>query len=282
MNRYTMLLIESLTNMHAGSGDTHYGIVDNLIQRNPVTGFPVIHSTGIKGALNDYFKSIGYYQVKMEKLFGKEGGDSEAFPGRLIFFEANLLTMPLRSNRKVYYNATSPYIMKEYITFLKDFVLYSYNTHLINNWLESFNFNSNTPFYTFDSVPNPEIEDFMCDKKGKNTKAVKDEIEKLTGLELENIAIFNDEYFKKICEHSLPVVARNKIDDEGQSENLFYEEVLPRKTLLYFVLGEENYFLKKDYDDFIAELTAEETIMQIGGNYSVGYGFCKIKELKFS
>ncbi len=282
MNRYSVLLIETLSNLHAGSGETHYGIVDNLVQRNPATHIPVIHSSGIKGALNDYFKAIPNYSKKMEKLFGKDGQDSEAFPGRLIFFEANLLTLPLRSNRKVYYNATSPFVLKEFISHLKDFRDKSYKTDLINNWIDTFTFNEQTIFYTFDKIPNPEIEDFRSDRKGAEKDDVKKEIKKLLRLDLEDIALFNDDYFKKICERKIPVIARNKIGDDGQSENLFYEEVLPRKSKLYFILGEENNILGKDYDEFIAKLVDENTIVQFGGNYSIGYGFCKIFQLQLS
>ncbi|MBM3713519.1 MAG: type III-B CRISPR module RAMP protein Cmr4, partial [Actinobacteria bacterium] len=258
------------------------GIVDNLIQRNPVTKIPVIHSSGIKGALNDYFEQIKYDKNNRIKLFGDEGKEGESFPGRLIFFEANLLFLPLRSNKKLFYYATSPFVIKEFISFIKDFTNKDYKTEMINGWMDKIKFNEDIPFYTFDTGSIPEIEDFRSDKKGVNTKEIKDEIEKLTGLNLEDIALFNDDYFNKICERSIPVIARNKIGDDGESENLFYEEVLPRKSVLYFVLGEENNLLGADYENFIQVLTADGTIVQFGGNYSVGYGFCKVKELKLS
>ncbi|MHB8581517.1 MAG: type III-B CRISPR module RAMP protein Cmr4 [Ignavibacteriaceae bacterium] len=278
MNRYKMLLIETLTNTHVGSGDTHFGIVDKLIQRSPVTLIPVIHSSGIKGALKDHFELIDQFKPKIKTLFGEDGTDKNSFPGRLIFFEANLLTVPLRSSRKVFYHSTSPYVIKEYLSNIQDFTNKAYNTDLINNWLGTFNFNEKTAFYTFDNILHPEIEDFRCDKKGVINKEIKEEIKKLTGIDLEDIALFNNDFFKKICERSLPVIARNRIDEEGQSENLFYEEVLPRKSKLYFILGDENNLLKRDYDDLINVLTDKETIVQFGGNYSVGYGFCKVSE----
>jgi CRISPR-associated protein Cmr4 len=280
MNRYKMFLIENLTNLHVGSGDTHFGIVDNLIQRNPVTYIPVIHSSGIKGALKDYFEEIPYPPDKMQKLFGADESKMESFPGRLIFFEGNLLSIPLRASEKVFYNATSPFVIREYISHIKDFTDRVYKREIVLNWLQEFEFDNNTPFYTFDSVQCPEIEDFRCAKKGKFSKPVYNEIEKILGLKLEDIALFNDVYFRKICERSIPVIARNKIDEDGESENLFYEEFIPRKSRFYFILGEENHLLGREYDNFVETMTKDETIVQFGANYSVGYGFCKVTELK--
>jgi len=245
----------------------------------------VIHSSGIKGALNDYFEQIKYDKNKRIILFGDEGKEGESFPGRLIFFEANLLFLPLRSNKKLFYYATSPFIIKELLTFIKDFTNKDYDLKKISDWhswLGTFNFNPDTPFYTFDDIQNPEIEDFRSGKKGTVNDDIKKGFKNLTHRSLENVALFNDEFFKKICERSIPVIARNKIGDDGESENLFYEEVLPRKSVLYFVLGEENNLLGADYENFIQVLTADGTIVQFGGNYSVGYGFCKVKELKLS
>jgi len=44
-----------LTNLHVGSGDINYNIVDNEVERDPVTGLPMIHASGVKGALREYF-----------------------------------------------------------------------------------------------------------------------------------------------------------------------------------------------------------------------------------
>ena len=72
-------MIETLTNMHVGSGDTHFGIVDNLIQRSPVTKVPVIHSSGLKGSLREYFVEPKLSKDEIRDLFGAdvEEGNSE-------------------------------------------------------------------------------------------------------------------------------------------------------------------------------------------------------------
>ena len=65
MDNFKLFHIDALTNMHVGSGNITYGFVDNLIQRNAVTGFPVIHASGIKGALREYFNNLNGNKVDL-------------------------------------------------------------------------------------------------------------------------------------------------------------------------------------------------------------------------
>lgn len=70
----------------------------------------------------------------------------------------------------------------------------------------------------------------------------------------------------------LPVIARNKLNN-GESKNLWYEEVVPAEScFVFFVSGPEEYF-----DEFNKELDGQ--LVQIGANGSVGYGFCTITKL---
>ena len=108
------------------------------------------------------------------------------------------------------------------------------------------------------------------------TKEIKEEFETLTGKKFSEIKQL--EPLTKITESKmkdyidkLPVIARNKLEN-GLSQNLWYEEVVPRYTKFYFiVLSEDGETLK----EFEAEIKKEEWI-QIGANASVGYGYCKI------
>jgi CRISPR-associated protein Cmr4 len=48
-------LIHCKTNLHAGSGDTNYGIIDKMVQRDPVTELPCIYSSSLKGSAQGVF-----------------------------------------------------------------------------------------------------------------------------------------------------------------------------------------------------------------------------------
>lgn len=79
--------------------------------------------------------------------------------------------------------------------------------------------------------------------------------------------------FKDICsDEELPVLSRNNLES-GQSTNLWYEQVLPKHSILVFaVMGEGETF-----ESFCKELNGVQ--VQIGANATIGYGFCQIKEM---
>lgn len=289
MNTYKMYIIETLTNMHVGSGDTHFGVVDNLIQRNPVTKSPVIHSSGIKGALLDYFDQDEAFKQnnKLKNLFGgKMDPEIDArenklsfLPGHLIFFEASLITLPLRSNYKVYYNCSSIPAVRDYFDQYRTFKGSNAEIEELEKWFLTLLIGS-ADFLYFDGNSELEIEDYTKGKK-LPLEGIPPNIEgllkKYMNLTLHQFAVFNQDIFKHICERSMPVVARNQIKPDGTSGNLFYEEVLPRKTQLYCLLGADKYISDNgDANKFFDEFAKTERIYQFGGNFSIGYGFTKI------
>lgn len=79
-----------------------------------------------------------------------------------------------------------------------------------------------------------------------------------------------DESLSTLChEDNLPIIARNVLEN-GESKNLWYEQVLPAETVLYTIIQEEGEELAKALDG---------QIVQIGANATIGYGYCKF-ELK--
>ena len=56
MKDYKAFMINTLTNTHLGSGESHIGVIDNLVQKDPVTSVPVFHASGIKGAFRWHFR----------------------------------------------------------------------------------------------------------------------------------------------------------------------------------------------------------------------------------
>ena len=157
MSSYYMFLMDTLTNMHVGSGDAHFGVVDNLIQRHPVTKVPVIHSSGIKGSLREYFEIEKTLDPKTEipLLFGGEidlqkdekSGKLDFFPGHLIFFEAGLFTLPLRSNYNVFYNCTSLPIIIDFFEQLKTFTPVNKELASLEEWFRSLSVGANDFLY---------------------------------------------------------------------------------------------------------------------------------------
>jgi CRISPR-associated protein Cmr4 len=235
--------------MHVGSGDNIYGIVDKQVQRDSITNTPVIHSSSLKGALREYFEECQGWKknknINLEKIFGSDKGSQNLKQGEVRFFEAKLISIPVRGlSSHPFFRCTSDSLINEYNNSKKIFAL-------PGNELSSATGNEacETEFGNFNMLTDGGIAGY----NGINA-----------GIKL------HSEILK-----SLPIVARNSLEN-GQSENLWYEEIIPRESRFYFVLG-----IPVDYSDFtsVFDDQIDGKIVQIGANASVGYGFCKITKI---
>jgi CRISPR/Cas system CMR subunit Cmr4 (Cas7 group RAMP superfamily) len=86
-------------------------------------------------------------------------------------------------------------------------------------------------------------------------------------------AVLSTDDFKSVVS-ALPVIARNHLEN-GISQNLWYEEIVPHKTLFLTFIGLTDTFR----DDFEAALEAD--LIQVGANATIGYGLCKFSKVNF-
>ncbi len=250
-------LITCLTNLHVGAEGVNYGVVDNLVQRDTISNIPVINASSLKGALREFFKDKwGENDDKLNYIFGpdstRNSSSGKEGIGNYKFFEARLLSLPMRSDVKPFYNVTTVDLLANINSLYKAFQ----NTDLI----DKIGFSDKR-----ESKVQVKLEDWFTEKKDDFPE------NKLIG---ENIATFDTDTFKKVVK-SLPVIARNKLDN-GESKNLWYEEVVPRESRFVFMVSKTNRF-NDEFDEIILN-----NVIQIGGNASVGYGFCKITKIVLS
>jgi CRISPR-associated protein Cmr4 len=254
--------VECITNMHAGSGDANYGIVDKLVQRDPVTKHPTIHASSMKGALREYFEQKwGKEDKKVASIFGKEsidGNDSET--GNFKFLNADLVALPVRCNYESYVSGINQLVATD---------INSKGRLLINK--EVFISLENSSKIYRDNIPQGSViyaEDITLTPVTYANPLL---IKGFDGFS-SRYATFNNTDFESIS-RNLPVIARNKL---GEDNNLWYEEVVPHKTIFITYFGvTEPYF-----EDFKTVLAKD--LIQIGGNASIGYGLCKFHEIIFN
>ena len=265
--------INTLSNLHVGAGDINFDVIDNQVQKDSITGIPNINSSSLKGAFREHFSNINGESNMVKYIFGPENGSNDSHQtGAYSFFEAQLLTRPVRSNTKAYFNATSPMIINNFLETIENFDI-DFDKEIIENLkkLSTLKVNDNQPII-FENSTNTILEDEKAISNSFDTSKLEEFLGK-------NLALFSDKDFKEL---DLPVLARNYLED-GESKNLWYEEVVPKSSQFYFIITKSTNIDEKDYDQkikgFENRFNKEGTRVQIGANKSIGYGYCKISRV---
>ncbi|MBQ3265283.1 MAG: type III-B CRISPR module RAMP protein Cmr4 [Ruminococcus sp.] len=246
-----------LTNLHVGSGDVNYNIVDNEVEKDAVTGYPMVHSSGFKGALREHFVKSGMSSERIKEIFGNEPGKAEIVPGSYKFLDMDLIARPMRvigagiaSVPVVSVDSVNGFLEK-----LNDFGCNPFGIARIS----PIDF-GDKQFLTNIKSDGIRVEG---DTTGKLPEASAKELEKLSGVIGEKFAVVKD-----FNDYDLPVIARNYLDD-GVSKNLWYEEVVPHGSVFCAVIITPDDKMELNLSDYI----------QIGGHASIGCGFMKFERL---
>lgn len=248
--------IECITNLHVGSGDLNYNIIDNEVERDAVTGYPIIHASGLKGALREHFKNKKDLpsDCSIVEIFGQKAGKEEIKAGSYKFLDAYLLARPMRvSGQLASIMVVSEKSVNDFIRRMNAFGIDKYGTEFLSvDFPEGVNFLSNAEGTSVEAEKTASIP--------SDAKKVLNRLSDLIGDKYAVVKDFND--------YDLPVVARNYLED-GISKNLWYEEVVPHDSVFYTIIISP---------DDGKELPLDK-IIQIGGHASIGCGFTKFTKL---
>ncbi|MCK5059488.1 MAG: type III-B CRISPR module RAMP protein Cmr4 [Candidatus Aminicenantes bacterium] len=274
-----LYIITAGTNMHVGSGEESYGLVDNRVQRDVLNNLPNINASGLKGAFREHFeRKKGKESQEIIDIFGSDSfskteasGQHQA--GKFRFFNGNLLSLPVRSDVRPFFRATSVEVLQELIDNLDTF---SYkDTYRFRECLERLSglkVKEGEPLL-LTGDKEALLEDYnLKAKSDENRKLDLEHLEMLERLMGKNIVLLHNSDFTDICsDYNLPLIARNKLEN-GRSVNLWHEQVVPRESKFYF------FVLKPGGSNHDLEFTKGEPV-QIGANASIGYGFCRVEEV---
>lgn len=253
------------TSLHAGTSQST-GAIDLPVQRERATGYPVVVGSSLKGALRAHFKQT-WADKQVHRTFG---GPDEA--GVIGISDGRLLLLPIRSLQHAFVWVTCPYLLER---FKRDLLLTGHTigwqvpiiqpatpgdvliADLPENstlFLEEFAFTvRNHPALT--EIAN-DIAPLMAHDSARARLR-------------DHLAIISDKDFGYFAQFGLPVYARNELNDNKISKSLWYEESLPTDSLLYYLVLSESDSL----EHFIEHIKSSPYI-QLGGNESIGQGFC--------
>lgn len=267
--------LKCITNLFVGNGDNSYGIIDNQVEKDPILETPIIPSSSLKGSLRDFFENNSDNNIKITEIFGSDAKETKnTNSGSYSFFTAQLLFRPMRvsDGNFTYCLVTTVDLLEKMIQMISDLNcgLPCDMQEAIKNVKEKIN-NLNDKYGI--SNNNISVEGYDLEHCKEEVDKIIDLLNKFEKFNLKNgvpVVILKPEIFKEI---DLPIVVRNQLED-GLSNNLWYEEIVPHESIFYFaIMYPDNNDSFKKFDEEL-----RSNIIRFGGGASIGYGYCKIEE----
>ena len=270
-----ILYLFTRTPLHVGAGAS-VGAIDQPVQRERHTGFPIIPGSSIKGVLRDYLgpKGKGISSGDIDVQFGR-GGDGENFAaGHLSFGEARLVAFPVRSAKGAFALAVSPLTLSRLARdagwdlpipeMPKDMQCLAGAKVVIPGKgavvLEEYRFGVSG--------------DFPKDWEDRLTSLLGDAVLGAAG---GRFVLLSDGDLSHFAVHACQVNQHVRINDEtGTAEDggLFNEETVPSEALFYAAL---TILRGNSAANPVFDQLASEQLVQFGGDGTTGLGFCTVK-----
>lgn len=265
------LYLFTRTPLHVGAGSS-VGAIDQPIQRERHTGFPVIPGSSLKGVLADGAEyradHKGTRNEKGRAVFGHENtADPNASSGGVSFGEAKLLAFPIRSARGCFAWLTCPMVLQRWaratgaaIDDLPHPVGYT-SCHMESVLGAKAIFEDYAFTRSGDFPQASQLAGLIADPVWKNAAA-------------DHLALVSNDAFAHFALTACEVAQHVKIDDASGTASkgaLFNQENVPSETLFYSILTEVR--------TGVLDQLAIPSVLQIGGDATTGLGFCSAELL---
>ncbi len=273
-----ILAIFTRTPLHVGAGNS-VGAIDSPIMRERHTKIPIIPGSSLKGVLSDMWNSdcemdkkgnmIRKKESDVERLFGSQD-DKNAKSGSLLIGEARILLFPVRSAKGSFSWITSPLVLAR---------LKRDSSHDISVLqVDGMNCLAGSAVVLDGKVV---LEEYCLNSIGNMDTALEEALIKYIPDEMKPLAngritVVSDELFSYFCEQACEVVTRIRVNDTTGTVDkgaLFNQEQVPSETLFYSVIGEQK---QGGIEKLEAKLKECKNTMQVGGDETIGLGFCSV------
>jgi CRISPR-associated protein Cmr4 len=304
-----MLFLYCETPVHAGTG-TSLSIVDLPIQRERITGLPIVQASSLKGVLRAEVERLKGKQIA-EALFGPETQRAHEHAGCVSPHDARLLLFPIRSLVGVFAWATCPFVLER---FKREMIAAGFQI----GWQVPNPANSHQALVAHDDTIVADgkvvLEEFAFEKQKDdsaeqianwlrdNAFPQSGEYEDFRKWLPHRFVILPDDAFRDFTQLATEVIARIRLKPETKTVAegaLWTEEHLPSETLLYAHIFVSKPLAPKDTVpdefrennepsaakvlEFLKGLTTPNTDkpyldrLQIGGDETVGRGIVKVR-----
>lgn len=290
---HRLLGLTTQTPLHAGAGSATE-VIDLPIQREAHSDWPCVFGSSMKGALRAAAECCNLLDdQRIATLFGPDTRNASEHAGSLLVSDARLLLLPVRSLTSHYRWVTCPALLRRC---LRDAQRTGYTfeapgipavdagvalvAHTIANadqalYLEEFSFT-------------PHVDETL--------QALAELIARLVEPERaedirRQLTIVDDDSFRHLCRSAIPVQPHVRIKNNTKTVAdgaLWYEENLSPDSVLYITLSAQPSRNTRDADEtpdaqlahLLQALFGERPWLQVGGNETVGMGWCHVQEVR--
>ncbi|MFO1429291.1 MAG: type III-B CRISPR module RAMP protein Cmr4 [Candidatus Competibacteraceae bacterium] len=281
--------LHALTPLHVGTGQG-VGFIDLPVMREKATGWPLVPGSAVKGVRRDAADDGNTDKSLFKAAFGQadpgEGESEQDNAGSLVFTDARLVCLPVRSLLGTFAWVTAPLVLQRLRRNLeaageaeelpKKFDIGGEQAHIAEK-----------PFSVLGSEDGKVyLEDL--DFPTKSCSTAQSWAEKLAewifpgdatwqALFIERFVVLPNDSFNFLCGTATEVNARIRIDQQTKTVAggaLWYEESLPAETILAGMVWCDR-VLPKDTatpEDLLGTYCSGELKLQIGGKATIGKG----------
>ncbi len=297
MSNTRLYWLHCLSPTHAGIG-RGVGYIDLPIDRDGVTGWPILRGSGFKGVWAHYHGATTRAREEdaaLRAAFGMPGSDKNSNAGLLIPTDAKLVCLPIRSFRGTFAWVTSPLCLQ----MLRRTLIMAGFSNIPNapGGLadEIAHHTAMTALVESNSIYLEDL-DFTaqrCDTATAWSTLIAEYVFAGDSAWQEQFkkrfVVLPDSAFDFLCETGTEIHTRVKIDDVTKTVSgtaLWTEESLPSESIMLGVIQCERIFGRNGEDitpkGLLERFAKESLTLQIGGKATIGRGQvrCVFSEVK--
>lgn len=275
-----ILGLHAETSIHAGAGSA-LDVIDLPIQREAHNNWPCIFGSSVKGALRATANTSK--NPHLDIVFGPANANNEAYAGALLVGDARLLLLPMRSLTTHFKWVTCPAAL---LRLKRDAerlnIKLQFEIPPMPGEMMAFASKKDVTF----------LEEYRFEVQAQDMSGIIQALARLSGVEKfadalnDQLLILNNDDFTYLAKHAVPVTPHIALDSASKSVRngaLWYEETLPPETLLYVCLAAQDSRRKDTHLSAGAVMQSvvdgfkNRPYLQIGGNETVGMGWCKVQ-----
>lgn len=283
-----LLFTHALTPLYPGTGQGS-GVIDLPIAREIATNIPYLPGSSLKGVLRDECKD----EALCKTLFGPEAktiSESNSQAGVLQFTDQRLLLLPVRSLSGTFAWVTSPLILQRFSRLLTYIDIHDApaipqpakdEAHTAHHSGLPLNIGGKQQVILedldFTAVTDQQLVTDWAEWLGACLFPADNSGEGWRKTLSEKLCILHDDRLGFLLETGTEVIARNVLDENKTSENLWYEEALPAESILEGLVIAQSVGQANNPDTALTELVRLTTsLIQLGGHATIGRGFCRL------